>query len=105
MSAYTYGTRKDGGANAVFDGLNRVVCSFPDPSEYDTRKGSPTLPEETIKNARLFAAAPDLLVIAKQIEHNAPTCGNINELVTITIQPGQLRSLRDSITKAEGVQP
>ena len=52
---------KDGAPNALFDQLNRVVCSFPTDRAHDTRRGSPSTPETILANAQLFAAAPDLL--------------------------------------------
>lgn len=57
---WSFGTRKDGGANAIFDRLNRVVCSFPEPDASDTRRGCPSRSEETMRNARLIATAPAL---------------------------------------------
>ena len=62
----TYGRKKDGTPNAIFDGLNRVVCSFPDVSTSpygggDMRKGSPSTAETMKANAALFCAAPELL--------------------------------------------
>lgn len=65
----TYGTKKDGSPNAIFDSLNRIVCSFPAvhtdaTGGNDIRKGSPHTAETMGANARLFTAAPDLLAAA-----------------------------------------
>lgn len=66
-----YGTGKDGAPNALFDGLARVVASFPTDRTHDTRRGSPSTPETILANAKLFAAAPELLALAKHIESMA----------------------------------
>jgi len=60
-SPLTFGTYADGAPNAIFDQLNRVVCSFPTDRTTDTRKGSPSNPETALANARLFIAAQELL--------------------------------------------
>ena len=66
ISPLTFGLKKDGSPNPIFDSLNRVVCSFPEISTTstggrDTRKGSPYTMETMQANARLFTAAPALL--------------------------------------------
>ena len=66
----TYGRRKDGSPNAIFDGLSRLVCSFPEisTSPYgggDIRKGSPTTAATMEANARMFCAATELLAALK----------------------------------------
>jgi hypothetical protein len=61
-TSLTTGTNKHGVPNALYDSLNRIVCSFPDPGiDGDTRRGSPSTPETIHANARLFTAAPALL--------------------------------------------
>ena len=52
--------------NALYDSLNRIVCSFPDAGTgQDTRRGSPSTAETIDANARLIAAAPELLHACK----------------------------------------
>ncbi|MCC6880926.1 MAG: hypothetical protein IT576_02135 [Verrucomicrobiales bacterium] len=104
MSAtpYTYGTRNDGGANAVFDRRNRIVCTFPpDRPGDDKRPGSPSRPEETLKNAKMFVVAFDLLRVAEQVENSGPIQTHDNEPVTITISADLFRELREVILKAK----
>jgi hypothetical protein len=62
-----YGTGKDGAPNALFDGLARVVASFPTDRTHDTRRGSPSTPETILANAKLFAAAPELLAALERL--------------------------------------
>lgn len=59
-TSLTIGRDKHGTPNALYDGLSRVVVSFPADRTYDTRRGSPSTPETIEANARLFAAAPEL---------------------------------------------
>jgi hypothetical protein len=63
----TYGRKKDGTPNAIFDGLSRVVCSFPDVGGDDTRRGSPTTAKTMEANAALFCAAPELLAALEEV--------------------------------------
>ena len=63
----THGTHKDGTINALYDGLNRVVVTFPTDKD-DTRRGSPSTQETIAANAALFKAAADLLHVAKRVE-------------------------------------
>lgn len=64
----TYGKNRDGSPNAIFDGINRIVCSFHPVGGDDTRKGSPTTMETMTANARLFCASPELLEALRKIE-------------------------------------
>lgn len=66
----TFGRRQDGSPNAIFDSLNRVVCSFPEvhldcKGSNDARRGSPTTAETMLANAQLFTASPDGLAFAE----------------------------------------
>lgn len=61
----SYGKYKDGTPNALFDTLNRVVCSFPTDRDSDTRRGSPSTPEVILANATLFQGASDLLIASR----------------------------------------
>lgn len=64
-------TRQHGTPNALYDGLSRVVVSFPTDRTHDTRRGSPSTPETIKANAKLFAAAADLLLALQTIDANA----------------------------------
>lgn len=71
----TYGRRQDGTPNAIFDGLNRVVATFPElhttsTGSQDIRPGSPTTAETMEANARLFAHAPELYAACQAILDN-----------------------------------
>lgn len=57
----TIGHDQHGTPNALYDGLSRVVVSFPTDRTHDTRRGSPSTPETITANAKLFLAAPELL--------------------------------------------
>lgn len=93
----TYGQKKDGTPNAIFDGLSRVVCSFPDVSTLpygggDMRKGSPSTAETMKANAALFCAAPEMLTALEGvIEH-----------VIINDAGDAYHAARRAITKAKG---
>jgi len=68
----TFGKKKDGTPNAIFDQLGRVVCSFPEihPDHTrgnDCRKGSPYTARTMAANACLFTAAPELLSALQEI--------------------------------------
>lgn len=63
----TLGHDQHGTPNALYDGLNRVVVSFPTDRTHDTRRGSPSTPETILANAKLFAAADDLRALAQHI--------------------------------------
>lgn len=67
----TFGLGKDGAPNALFDGLSRVVASFPTDRTHDTRRGSPSTPETILANAKLFKAAPALVRALVRISSNA----------------------------------
>lgn len=69
--------RRDGAPNALFDSLNRVVCSFPSDRRTDSRRGSPSTPEVILANAKLFQGSPRLLTASKALldwgrEHVSP---------------------------------
>lgn len=51
---------RHGTPNALYDGLNRVVVSFPTDRTHDIRRGSPSTPETIEANAKLFLAAANL---------------------------------------------
>jgi hypothetical protein len=108
----TYGRRKDGSPNAIFDGLSRLVCSFPEisTSPYgggDIRKGSPTTAATMEANARMFCAATELLAALKRLSFAASCRDNTSgdpirvmevraELAEATLQAAA------AIAKAEG---
>jgi len=75
------GKKKDGSPNAIFDSLNRVVCSFPDiqtnPNTGDTRTGSPYTLLAMDANAALFRSAPETFAALRALvdwgrQHTSP---------------------------------
>lgn len=104
----TFGAYKDGTPNAIFDGLNRVVVSFPTNREQDTRRGSPSTPETILANARLYCAAPDLLAELKEARRRLATlrvydCAVFDQQPHGTLRPESYdKKLESLIEQAEG---
>ena len=98
---WTLGSKQDG-TPTVFDGLNRLVATLAPVSAYDSRRGSPETPEGQAANARLIAAAPDMLSALRCVA----TCSRYpdDEPENMAFALEHLRELAmRAIAKAEGV--
>ena len=103
IAPLSIGRGKNRVPNAIFDSLNRIACSFPAVGiDGDKRRGSPSTAETIEANARLIAAAPDLLAVVQRLFHSVNgfsatfsavnkdyACSQLRKEITETIREAQ----------------